>query len=250
MQKGIAVIMLAMLAIGGLSFIPSSASADTQFQTLSVRMHGIITQWGPTLVFGWIGANARMVNANGTYHEWAGVHAMWSLERPRLNCSAPPTENFTFSFYAARLVNSSLISLNYSGYDFYISGLWDVNKITTSIYVNENGELINVTRVFEPILANATGEMRVFSNWMRFELDINGIDLLSGFVIMYRIAYTEIRIVDINDDGKVDVIDLVRVAKAYRAVPGMPRYNVDMDFNFDFNIDIGDLTTVAANIGD
>jgi len=247
MKKGIAVIMLAMLAIGSLGFIPNPANADTIFQELSVRVRGIITQWGATPVFGWIAANAIKVNLNGTYHKWAGVHAMWSYDKPRLNCSRPPTENFTFSFYTARLIKSSVVRLNYSGYDFYISGYWNVVNITTSVYVNENGELINVTRVFEPILTNATGELRVFSHWKLFELDIDGIDLLSGFVTMWRITYLEIRICDINDDDKVDIIDIVRVAKAYRTVPGMPGYNVEMDFNLDCRIDIGDLTTLAAN---
>jgi len=247
MRKSVAVIMLAMLVIGGFSLIPSIASADSQFQKLSVRMRGIITQWGPDPVFGWIAVHAVMVNANGSYHEWAAVHAMWSLDRPKLNCSKPPTENVTFSFYVARLVRASMIRLNYSGYNFYISGLWNVAKITTSIYVTETGELIRVEHVFEPILVNATGELRVINHWTRFELDIDGIPLLSGFVFMVRIAYLEIKLCDINDDDKVDIIDIVRVAKAYRAVPGTPHYFIEMDFNFDCKIDIGDLATIGAN---
>jgi len=247
MRKSIAIIMFAILAIGSFGSILNLANADTQIQELSVRLRGIITQWGSSPVFGWIAANAIKVNLNGTYHKWAGVHAIWSYEKPRLNCTKPPTENFTFSFYVAKLLKSEMIRFNYSGYDFYISGLWNVTKITTSVYVNENGELINVTRAFEPMVTNATGELRVFSHWKLFELDIEGIDLLSGFVWWWRITYLEIKLCDINDDGKVDIIDIVHVAKAWRAVPGMPNYNVEMDFNFDLKIDIGDLTTLAAN---
>jgi len=245
--------MLTMLAIGSFAFIPNLASADTTIQKLSVRMRGIITYWGTTPVFGWIVANARIADINGTHHEWAGVHAMWSYDKPRLNCTEPPKENVTFSFYTARLVESSMIKLNYSGYDFYVSGLWNVAKITTSIYVDEYGELIRVEHIFEPILTNATGELRVFSHWKVFELDIDGIDLLSGFVVMWRIAYTEIRIFDIagptgEPDDKINIFDIVRVAKAHKAVPGMPHYHVEMDFDFSFRIDIGDLTTVAASL--
>jgi len=252
MQKSIAVIMLAMLAVGSFSLIPSLASADTEIQRLSVRMRGIITQWGSDPVFGWLDAHAVKVNLNGTYREWAGAHAMWSYDRPRLNCSKPPTENVTFSFWAARLVKSSMIRFNYSGYDFYISGLWNVANITTSIYVNEIGEIINVTRVIEPWLTNATGELRVLPHLPylppSFELYIEGMPLLSGFVVMWRIVYIEIKICDVNNDDKVDLIDLVRVAKVYRAVPGVPHYIIEMDFDFNFRIDIGDLTTLAANI--
>jgi len=49
-------------------------------------------------------------------------------------------------------------------------------------------------------------------------------------------------------DGKVDIVDLVRVAKRYRAAPGIWIYDRMIDVNFDNIIDIGDLTTIAANI--
>lgn len=248
MSKGIAVIMLAMLAMGSFSFIPSLASAGTEFEGTWVRVRGIITQWGSDPVFGWIGAHAGMVNANGTYREWARVHAIWSYDRPRLNCTKPPTENFTISFYTARLVNTTGVALDYSGYDFYVSGLWNVANITITVLVDENGTLISFTRTFEPIVTNATGELQVFDAWTKFELNITGIDLLKGFAMRAFITHVEIKICDMNDDGKVDLIDLVRVAKRYRTVPGCFHYNLDMDLNCDGVIDIGDLTTCAANI--
>jgi hypothetical protein len=246
MHKGIAVIMLAVLAM--VSFIPRIAG-DTQIQVLSVRMRGFITQWGETQVFGWIAANAKKVNINGTEKpDFAMVHAMWSNDKPRLNCTKPPENGTTFSFYIAKLVpKTEMVKLNYSGYNFYISGLWNVVNITTTIYVDENGGIINVTRVLEPLLTNATGELRVFDHWKHFELAIDGIDMLSGFVFMWRIAYTEIKMCDLNDDDKVDLIDIVHVARAYKAVPGMPGYKVEMDFDFNYRIDLGDLTTLAAN---
>jgi len=249
MRKGIVVIMIAILTIGVFCFIPSPVGADTQVQGLWVRMRGAITRWGENPVFGHIGAHAAMVNKSGTYHEWARVHAIWSNETRRLNCSGPPPppENFTFTYYAAILNKSTEVALNYSGYRLYISGFWNVVKVTTTIIVDSNGDLISFTRTFEPVVTNATGELRVLWDW-RFELSIDGIDLLRGFVIIVIIRYMEIKICDVNDDGKVDLIDLVRVAKRYRTLPGLWRYNHDMDFNFDDTIDIGDLTTVAANI--
>jgi len=83
---------------------------------------------------------------------------------------------------------------------------------------------------------------------MAFTLDIKGIPLLRGFVLKYDVRFVAIKICDFNDDGKVDLIDLVRVAKRYRAVPGLPSYVHELDVNFDEVIDVGDLTTVAANI--
>jgi hypothetical protein len=256
MRKSIAAIILAMLAI--FSFAPNLATADTEIQKLAIHLRGIIMQWGENPAFGWVEAHAVKLNLNGTYHEWALVHAMWSLDKPKLNCTKPPTENVTFSFYVAHIVpHTEMIRFNYSGYIFYISGLWNVAKITTSIYVDGSGEIINVTKVFEPILTNATGEFRMLPHPPMmpapFELAIDGIPMLKGIVIFWRIAYVEIKICDITGDngepdGKVDIVDLVRVAKAYKAVPGTPKYSLEVDFDFNYEIGTGDLTTVGANI--
>jgi len=255
MRKAIAMILLAMLGIASFSFVTTLAGAGTQFEGTWVRMGGIITQWGSKPVFGWIGAHAGMVNKSGTYHEWARAHAIWSGDRPRLNCTKPPLENFTFTLYAAKLINTTEVAFNYSGYHFYISGLWNVVKITTTItvFLNETtGQLIGIDihREFEPIVTEAQGELGVLLNPLyRFELSIEGIDLLSGFVRFFDIRHVEIKICDINDDGKVDLWDLVKVAKRYRAVPGLWTYVHEFDLNFNNEIDIGDLTSIAANIG-
>lgn len=248
MRKTIVAALLGFIVIGSLGLMPALANADTQIQTLGIRMRGIVTTWGTDPAFGWMNVNARLINNNGTQKEWAGVQALWSLDRPKLNCTQPPTENITFVIYTARLVNSSLISLNYSTYNLYISGTWNVDKITTSVFVDENGHFLYATKTLERLLTGAPGELRVIQNWMRFELAIEGIPTLSGFVSMHRIAFVEIKLCDLNDDGKVDLLDIIRVAKAWRAVPGTPRYNVDADFNFDCEINLADLTTLAANI--
>jgi len=249
MKKHTTLIILAMLAISTLVLVPISVSADTYFQKLWIRMRGFITQWGPTPVFGWVGTHVKMINDNGTYHEWATVHATWSYDKPRLNCTKPVAENFTLTYYTARLVNSSEIELNYTDYDLYISGLWNVKNITLTVLVDENGTLISFTRTITPVVTEAPGELRVFLNWHAFELDITGIDLLKGFVVRHAIAYMEIKLCDTDGDGKVDLWDLVRVAKRYRTVPGLFNYDPNMDFNFDDKIDMGDLTTLAANMG-
>ena len=252
MRRSIAVIMIAMMTIGGFALIPSLASADTQFQKLWVRLGGIITRWDNTSVFGWIGAYAAMINANGTYYEWAKVHAIWTTEPRRLNCSEPPAtpENFTFSFYAAGLAETSAVRMNLT--HVYISGLWNVVKITITVLVDETGALISFTKTVELIVTNATGWLLVFPHPVygyTFILSIEGIDLLMGIIVGCKWSYVEIKICDVTgDDNEVNLRDLVKVAKSYRTVPGLWNYNHDVDFNFDYKIDMGDLTTVAANM--
>lgn len=248
MKKNIATILLAILAISGFALIPSLTYADFHGQSLWIQMRGVITHSDDTPVIGFIGANARIVNINGTRHEWARVHAIWSNAPDRLNLTKPPTENFTFVFYSARLVNTTDVALNYSGYNLFISGLWNVVKVTTTVNVGQNGALKNVTRVLEPIVIEGEGELHVFNSWRLFELNITGIPLLTGVVNRGMFKYTEIKMCDINDDGKVDLRDLVRIAKRFNTMPGLFNYDHDMDFNENDKIDIGDLTTVAANI--
>lgn len=254
MKKMIAAILVTLVALCTVAYIPALANADTQFQVLGIRARGLATNWGNDTAFGWVNVNARIVNDNGTTHQWAGVQALWSLDRPRLNCTTVPTANFTFVIYTARLINTTLIDVNASNYNLIISGTWNVNKITTSVYVNENGTLLNVTKTLEPLLVEASGVLRIAKGIqmnplpLSFDLSIQGIPTLSGFIIFYHMEFRDIKLADLDDDGIVDLIDIIRIAKAYRAVPGMPAYAVEKDFNFNQQIDLGDLTTVAASI--
>ena len=248
--------MVAVLALTVFSFVPTLARADDgmEVQTTWVGVSGHIEQFGSNTAFGWLGAHACM---NSTTGEWAEAHAFWINSTvglmPGGNFSM---ENFAYSFYAARLVNASLIALNYSGYDFYISGLWDAINVTFVYYPNEEGEFDgeNFNCTMEPVVSNATGELRVFEGGAKFELSITDLDLVSGSVHRYFVGTMGVEIGDVEGgpngepDGKVDIHDLVHVARAYGGKPGIGNYGFEMDFNFDFQIDVGDLATVAANI--
>lgn len=252
MKRSIAMIMLAVLAISSFSFIVNLANADTEIQGTWVRMRGVTTYWGNTTVFGFIGADVGRVNKNGTIHEWSRVHVIWSSERP-INHTGPqpppPPESFNCTFYAAKLIETAGIDLNVSEGTLDIAGFWNVSKITTSVNIIKNGNniLINITRTIDPVVTNATGVLHVFDTFTKFALDITGIDVLRG-LCMTIIKHVEIKICDTNDDGKVDLFDLVKVAKRYGTKPGIWNYDHNVDFNFNDEIDIGDLTTVAANI--
>jgi len=53
LQKGIALIMFAILAIGSFALIPNLSNADTQVSSIWVRLNGFINSWGNDSVFGW-----------------------------------------------------------------------------------------------------------------------------------------------------------------------------------------------------
>lgn len=254
MRKSIALVMLGILAIGSFALIPAFSNADTQFSSLWVKLGGFINKWGNESAFGWLRALVHTVDINGTTHESAAVHAMWTQEIRRFNFTEDPIGSFTFSYYTARLVNTSTISFNSSGYDFFVSGLWNVSEITTSLTVNMTDHLVNFTRTDVQVLSEAPGELGVpTSTPGKFGLNITGIDVLSGFLAKEIIQFKELKFFDVSGpsgspDGKVDIYDLVKVAKSYGTVPGMKGYNFDFDFNLEGRIGIGDLTTIAANI--
>jgi hypothetical protein len=55
--------------------------------------------------------------------------------------------------------------------------------------------------------------------------------------------------VDINRDGKIDIIDISLVAKSYGSTPGNNTWNVAADLNSDDVISILDIAMVAKNFG-
>lgn len=258
MKRSICVLMAAMLTLAAFTLVPAVTKADDddemEVQQTWVQVFGRVERFGSNIAYGGLSAHAKMQTINATSAEWARAHAFWTTsfvmpiefgEHCRPGC-----ENFTFSFYFARLVNASTVALNYSGYGFYIGGLWDVYNVTFVYYPNEEGEFdgesFNCT--MEPLATNATGELRVTGDWTAFELSITSVELVSGSVHHYFVGSIEIEIGDVSGDGKVDIHDLVHVANAYGCKPGFKGFDFDMDFNGDFEIDIGDLATVAANI--
>lgn len=253
MRKMVSILLLAILSMGTLTFMANVTSADVQTEGTWVQMRGFLTQWGTADVFGWIGAVAGMVDDNGTYYEWAKAHAVWSEDILRLGCTEPPIENFTFTGYGASLINTTDVSLDLESTVFTILGYWDVIKITTTVTVltDENGDIIEVywEYTIEKIVENAAGELQasLYPDSV-VELNITGIDTLSGTIEFLNIMYHEIKICDTSCDNKVDIVDLVHVAKRYNSVPGIWNYEHAIDVNFDNIIDVGDLTTIAVNI--
>jgi hypothetical protein len=258
MRKTVSLVLLAILTIGSFSIISSLANGDTQLDKTWGRMNGMINRWGDDPVFGNIRADAFVANNNGVVHEWARVFAMWTnksaqLDDPNMNLQPiEPGGNFKVQFFTARLINSTEILFNLPEYDLRITGNWTVMNITTTVTADELGHPVSITRTFEPIVTDALGELRVKNTTTAlpepFELEIDGVDILKGFAFREMIRHFEVKFFDVDGDGKVDIRDLVKTAKRYKAVPGMRGYSMDFDFNGNGMIDIGSLTTIAANI--
>lgn len=209
-----------------------------------VMMHGEVEYYGAEGAFGWCGVYAEV-------REWAQAFVAWMPW-------GEPQIGVIFNFYAARLVNTTLVELNYSGADLYIEGLWNVYNVT---FIYEPGiEPGNFTLEIELLVDHGYGTLSVTGNWTDFTVDIRETELITGKVIFYVLEPIRIPIGDVSGhpqigvpDGEVNIWDLVHAAKAYDSTPGSPwnpYYDFSFDFNFDYKIDIVDLTTIAVNIGE
>lgn len=54
---------------------------------------------------------------------------------------------------------------------------------------------------------------------------------------------------DLNEDGKIDIMDVAIVAYSLGSYPGHPRWNPDADVNGDGEVDIRDVVLVASYFG-
>lgn len=101
----------------------------------------------------------------------------------------------------------------------------------------------------------------VFNGWnlkLNSLLDALDKEGIEGVMNMLPESFQEIgRIVkksifpssDLNNDGKVDLFDLLIISRCYGVFSNNPRYKSWMDFNHDEKIDMADLKYAAANYG-
>lgn len=236
-----------VLLIMVLALTLTTSPAQSTPLPIWVKLLGHINSYGEDVASGLLVARARIGG-------WADVRAIYvpgrnysEYERPG---EIPP--NFTVSFHVVRLVNVTEVKLNYTGNNFYVSGLWNVWNITF-VYRGEH----DFTLTIEPLVYQGAGELNVTGTWKDFTLDITGNELISGRMIFGCIKFIVIPISDVGGpegtpDGKIDIWDLQLVAHAFGSTPGnpwTPNYNFSLDFDLDYRIGLCELTTIAANLG-
>lgn len=236
MKKTIGMVFILMTLAATLIPISAQASENSTF----VGMYGIVTSYSGEPAYGMIGAIAEI-------DKWAEVGVFWV---PGIATILSLPANY--SFYAARLVSTETVKLDYLGWAFYVSGLWDVYNIT--LVYDAHGEIIDI--IIEYLVKNEFGELKVteeFEVWRNFTVEIEHIMPIAGIVRRYCIMPEEISRLDMNLDGTVDIFDLVHVARRHGSKPGIgiPSYDFHFGFDFysdlnsDYTIDIDDLIIIA-----
>jgi hypothetical protein len=275
-MKKIAAALLAIVAVSSLCFAVASASAMGPgnmgwgwdigswmrrgavfpFQRSWVRLNGVVETWdSPEVsqeVNGSLSVNARTVGTDEEVLGAAFANAIWSN-----TTNFREGGNFSYSFYAARLVEANVSMLDFEGADFFMNGTWNVVNVTISQTIIKSGDSESGYTVdrqtktdVDPIVTGAYGELKVTDNWTKFVLSIEGNDELNGVVgrtWMTQMIFNRFKVSE-DETDKVSRVDLTTLAKNFGARPGWGSYDSNMDFNCNYKIDIADLATVAANV--
>jgi len=277
MKSKSGIILLAILAISALAFsagayaapfmsyttVPNASSgpsAPVSIMRSSVRMYGVINDWlttpNPTPVMGSMEVLCRTaVRPANTLQGYAAL-GIWTTNITRPISAVKARENFTYTFYTARLVKGDFSALDYKGDAFFLNGTWNVWSIMETFTIRTNnttGRIINIDRdqLATPIVTGANGNLTVPAGWTTFTLNIQGVAPLTGKVIFETTISSVFNPFMLGTDSSSTTVtksDLDSIASAYGSMPGWGNYNVNMDYSMHYRIDICDLATAAANL--
>jgi len=235
--------MLAILMVAafGLTFVPGGVNAKPEDPWLEVKpsyyMTSIMEEFNVSVLLNGVTAEKKLSSLefrllyNGTLLEVVNV-----IEGPFLpsfpNRPNPPYTIFTW-------VNDSKV-------DVYGPNLLIANALIPNGTANPpvgNGEIAKITlrgiypkgscalKLDEIMLLNDKLEIIPFA------------DPKSGYYDIWPL------LCDVNRDKRVDILDVVLVAKAFGSFPGDPRWNPRYDTNRDEKIDILDLAIFRVYFG-
>ena len=256
--------VIAIIVVSSLSIAVSSAAAlpatdklnmssNKPVQKSWVRINGVINNWGTEDVNGLLQTRARTtLLASEDKRQLASATAMWTNSTSRPINSVKAKENFTYTFYTARLNNASISEFSLDNSDYFLNGTWNLYTVTSNITIitNENNTIISVHRESDTKASKAYGELNITDNWTKFTLSIDDQEPLTGSVfrsMTRQIEFNPFKMIE-DSSTKVTRADLSEMVKCFHAMPGWGNYDAQMDFNGNFKIDIADLSTVAANM--
>ena len=216
-----------------------------------IRINGAIEQWGETDVRGQLQVISRTATHQSSgSKEATSASAIWTENTTRAIQSVRAKENFTYVFHVAKLPNASVSAIVVSDGDYFLNGTWNYAKVTSTTTVNtdENGTVTHVHREQDIEPMQAYGELTITGN--QFTLEIDGIDQLTGSV--YRsITRSWFNPFKMSDDASTNAVvrsDVKAIGQCYGSMPGWGNFDMSMDFNNNYRVDIADISSVAANI--
>jgi len=131
--------------------------------------------------------------------------------------------------------NTQQVHIYTTGY----ANVWDDGYPSGGNYWSD----FNPPDVFSGAYQNETGSDKIGDT--PYIIDAENAD---SYPLIYPYGYVPSP--DFNNDGIIDIFDIVRMALAFGSVPGMPNWDPYVDLNQDGIIDIFDLVVVALRFGE
>ena len=257
MRKISVAILITLLAASSFAAVMAQTLPQTRSETNAstnpppliirwMRYQGAITHWNGEAYRGSMTVNAKTANFPApNFRPWVTVDAFWS-NQPPFPSTKPIGGQFTFTHYNAKLVR--LLSIQrQTDLIVNIEGIWNINKVKITAEFNQNGEPINTVREVTPIVTQAKGQLGITTDWKHFTITIDD-NTLEGIQISMKTTTNMINPFSFGVGPTATRSDLMQVLGSFRSIPGLPKYNPDLDYNKDSKIDLADLTTVAANM--
>jgi hypothetical protein len=218
------------------SLFLTQSFAEPLNTSVYLQLTGAVEKYGNDPAMGWLDVVAK----DGG---WAKARVIFFL--PRL-WHIPEISPIGVHIYGFKLVNASTVSVARSA--AFIGGNW------TGFHIFWNGTSIKslVQAIKNITWIKTTGNLTITDAYTVFAVSLEGFELITGKVVHSRlIAITtdDIPEGDLNYDGVVDIRDIAQSAKAYGAIVGEIRYDLQADINFDFFVDIRDIGRVCRNFG-
>ena len=166
--------------------------------------------------------DAIWINAN-PYPSGSGPRTLYS-RATRVNVLMASTDPVALDYWAAKHVLVQAASL--IGYDD--------------------------THTLDPDNTERSGLREAFGVWLNLtknEIVAGGYNVTTDENHMNVYVYRGRYFTDLNSDGKVDILDIAMVARAYNTTPGDPRWNPDADMDGNEIINIIDISIVARDFG-
>ena len=241
-------------ALGNVTLLISAAPTPPPISVELIQLAGRVTHALGANASGCLAADAKITNDTSVQNT-SDVSVSWSPWVPPTASPVSLSAPWNFSFYEARLVNTTAVELD-SSENLTVTGYWNVLNVTSG------GDPIHAFDFKEStsyVVQNATGtftsDLTVPGNWT---LSITGLSGdVNGSVTRVRLHANRILEGDIFGKGYVDIFDLVYVARLIGATPGAPQWGGPSNFenvqkacvSGDSQVSIYDLVTVATELG-
>ena len=122
-----------------------------------------------------------------------------------------------------------------------------LDKVGPGAFSNENANSYTFTS--RGVLALVTDLPNGLANWTWLDGALAAWRGGLAYDGRYAFVPSQHIVGDINNDGSVDVVDLLYLVDTFGMVFGDATYNPAADFNGDFSIDVVDLLTFVENFG-